>query len=219
MLAGLEYRKFNTLYNSVVFRSDNKNVSASDAIKRLKRGNQRFMMEQAKHPHSNLNRVHQLSHSQKPFVATLSCSDSRVSPEIIFDQGLGDIFEVKNAGNVLDKASIGSLEYAVSHLGVNLVVIMGHDDCGAVKASMNTKKNKSIYINEITHYIYPSVKQARKESFDVVHTAAEKNCVNTANKLINKSKIISNAIKNDGLKIIPAMYDVETGYVDFCNYS
>ena len=132
------------MYNPIVFRSDNENVPASEAIKRLKRGNKRFMTEQAQHPHANLNRVHQLSHSQKPFVATLSCSDSRVSPEIIFDQGLGDIFEVKNAGNILDKASIGSLEYAVSHLGVNLIVIMGHDDCGAVKASMNKKKDKSI---------------------------------------------------------------------------
>ena len=198
------------------FKSNNKNISADCALSRLKRGNERFMLEQSMHPNSNLARVNQLSHSQNPFVATLSCSDSRVSPEIIFDQGLGDIFEVKNAGNILDKASIGSLEYAVSHLGVNLIVVMGHDDCGAVKAAMSKKNEKSIYINDITHYIYPSVKQAKKESLDITHTAAEKNCINTAKKLASKSKIISNAIRNNGLKIVPAMYDVETGNVEFC---
>lgn len=193
----------------------NDNMSANQAINRLKQGNERFVLGKPEHPNSNMVRVNQLSHSQHPFAATLSCSDSRVAPEIIFDQGLGDLFEVKNAGNVLDKPTIGSLEYAVSHLGVKLIVIMGHDDCGAIKTTIKNKKQNSIYLNSITHYIYPSVKQAKKESLDVTHTAAEKNCINTAKKLLTKSKAISYAVKNNGVKIVPAMYDVETGHVEF----
>ena len=201
--------------SAVYFKGNDDNLPANQAIMRLKRGNQRFMFEKTKHPHSDIRRVRELADKQKPFVATLSCSDSRVSPEIIFDQGLGDIFEVKNAGNILDKASIGSLEYAVSHLGVNLIVVMGHDDCGAVKASINKKKQNSVYLNEITHYIYPSVKQSERISTDIGHSASENNCIRSAKKLTAKSRIISNAVKNNNLKIVPAMYDVETGYVNF----
>lgn len=206
----------NSLYWRSHYKSDFDNCKTpEDSLNILKKGNTRFITGHSQHPHSDINRVAKLANSQHPHIATLSCSDSRVAPEIIFDQGLGDIFEVKNAGNVLDKASIGSLEYAVSHLGVNLVVVMGHDDCGAVKASVKNKKQESKYLSSITDYIHTSVKKVNKKSPNYLHDVTEENCKTTVKNLIKKSKIINNAVQNNQLKVIPAMYDIKTGNVDF----
>ena len=124
-------------FSNSCFAHSHNNLSASDALEKLKEGNQRFIEFKQKHPDEDKKRRQEMLKGQHPFVVILSCSDSRVPPELIFDQGLGDIFEIRNAGNVLDEHVIGSIEYAIMHLGVKLVVIMGHQDCGAVGATLS----------------------------------------------------------------------------------
>ena len=114
-------------------------IPAEEALKKLMDGNQRFVEMKQQHPDESLERRKEMREGQHPFAAILSCSDSRVPLELIFDQGFGDLFEIKNAGNVLDEHVIGSIEYAVMHAGVKLVVIMGHQDCGAVAATLSGK--------------------------------------------------------------------------------
>ena len=124
--------------NNAIFAShDIENLSAKEAIQKLKDGNKRFIKNQAQHPDESIERKKEMLKGQHPFVVILSCSDSRVPPELIFDQGLGDIFEIRNAGNVLNEHVIGSIEYAVMHCGVKLIVIMGHQDCGAIAATLS----------------------------------------------------------------------------------
>ena len=125
------------LFANGAFANEVKNLSADEALLKLKQGNNHFVHVHMKHPDETKHRREELVKGQHPFVAILSCSDSRVPSEIIFDQGLGDIFSIRNAGNVLDEHIIGSIEYAVYHLGIKLVVVMGHQECGAVNAAIS----------------------------------------------------------------------------------
>jgi carbonic anhydrase len=120
-------------------------ISADAALARLKAGNERFRGEHLKHPDQGLVRVHELEAGQHPYAIIVSCSDSRVPPEIVFDEGLGDLFVVREAGHVADAATLGSVEYAVEHLHAHLVVVLGHEHCGAVAAASEviTKNAKS----------------------------------------------------------------------------
>ncbi len=112
-------------------------VSSGDALKLLKDGNARFSAGTASHPNASRERIAQTSGSQAPFAVVLTCSDSRVAPEVIFDRGIGDLFVVRDAGNVVDPLVIGSIEYGVGHLKAPLVVVMGHTNCGAVSAAVS----------------------------------------------------------------------------------
>lgn len=155
---------------------------------------------------------------QHPFVAILTCSDSRVPAEIIFDQGLGDIFEIRNAGNVLDNHVIGSVEYAVAHLGVKLVIVMGHEDCGAVTATVNNV-DESKYINSLIKSIKPALKQYEKEHQCgcKLTNVIKNNAVINANKLTEKDGLLKDYVQNKGLKIVPAYYHLDSGEVEFLN--
>ena len=130
------------------------NLSADQAMKKLAKGNERFVKLKSKHPGESKNRRKLMLKGQHPFVVILSCSDSRVPPELIFDQGLGDIFEIRNAGNVLNEHVIGSIEYAVMHCGVKLIVIMGHQDCGAIAATLSGV-SETKYIKALEDSIQP----------------------------------------------------------------
>src|SRR5207237_5372942 len=109
-------------------------LTPDQALSRLVAGNQRFVAHKPTHPHEDLARRHDLAGSQHPFAVVLSCSDSRLPPELVFDQGLGDLFVIRVAGNITDAAVIGSIEYAVEHLHAPLIVVLGHEKCGAVTA-------------------------------------------------------------------------------------
>ena len=113
-------------------------VPPAEAISRLKEGNERYTRGNPQHPHESSEERTQLAKSQHPFAVVLGCADSRVPPEIVFDQGLGDLFVLRVAGNVIDDHSLGSIEYAVDHLAVRLIVVLGHQRCGAVKAAKET---------------------------------------------------------------------------------
>lgn len=193
------------------------NITADVALLRLKKGNQNFSHMRMHHPDVSKKRLHSIEKSQHPFVAIIACSDSRVPPEIIFDQGLGDIFEVRNAGNVLDDQVIGSIEYALVHLGVKLVVVMGHQDCGAVKAAI-APYNEGRYIESLTKFIEPSVEKARTQKGDFLDNAIKNNAFAGAKGLIDADSIIDDYVKHQGVKIVPAFYNMHTGRVEFLDF-
>ena len=116
--------------------SSAQNLSWQDALARLKEGNERYVTEKQTNPNNSSERRQSLTGHQAPFAIILGCADSRVIPELAFDQGIGDIFTVRVAGNIANTASLGSIEYAVAHLGVNLIVVLGHESCGAVTAAI-----------------------------------------------------------------------------------
>ena len=192
-----------------------KNLSADEALKILKEGNLRFQNMKEKHPDQTNERRKELQNMQHPFAVVITCSDSRVPPSLIFDQGLGDIFEIRNAGNVLDNHVIGSVEYAVVHLGVKLVIVMGHENCGAVTATLNDV-HESKFISSLINSIEPALKMYDENSNeDKLTSTVKNNALYVANNLIKSDKILNDYIKNKGLKILPAYYHLDSGKVEF----
>ena len=204
------------LVGNISFASEVKNLSADDAMKLLKTGNEHFRTMHLNHPHQTQKARESLVKGQHPFVAILTCSDSRVPAEIIFDQGLGDIFEIRNAGNVLDDHVIGSIEYAVVHLGVKLVVIMGHEDCGAVTATVNNV-DETKYINSLIKSIKPALKMYEKEHQQgcKLTNVIRNNAVLNVEKVLEQDGLLKDYVQNKGLKIVPAYYHLSTGEVEF----
>lgn len=202
-------------------RVDTKEITAKEAKERLVAGNERYVKGTPAHPDQSLARRKKIGEGQKPFVAVLSCADSRVPPEIVFDQGLGDVFVVRSAGQVVDRAVLGTLQYGVAELEVPLLVVMGHTKCGAVNATVEaTEKKKAptgTDIDALVQAITPSVKEAEEsgiEAGDLAAAVIEFN-VDAVVKHLEESKILMQAEKKRKLKIIGAVYDVETGEVDF----
>lgn len=189
------------------------NLSADEAMAKLKVGNEHFVKMRLKHPDESIHRRDELTKGQHPFVVVLSCSDSRVPTEIIFDQGLGDIFVIRNAGNVLDEHVIGSIEYAVRHLGVNLVVVMGHEACGAVAATIQGGKDCP-EIDSLKKAIEPSICLCKKEN-----NCSAENVTKTHARLdvenIMKNEHLNEYIKEHHMKIVPAYYHLDTGVVEY----
>lgn len=198
-----------------VWANEVSNLSSSEALQKLKQGNDRFVSMKLKHPDESVERRIEMVKGQHPFVAVLSCSDSRVPTEIVFDQGLGDIFVIRNAGNVLDEHILGSIEYAVEHLGINLVVVMGHESCGAVGAAMATGKETHA-IESLKKAIEPAVCKCKKEHKytyeNVIKTHAELDVEN-----ILKDKELCEYVEKHHVKIVPAYYHLNTGVVEFLN--
>ena len=183
-------------------------VSAQEALDKLMEGTKRFTSDQDQHPRNDSSRRQELKEAQHPFAVVLCCADSRVSPELIFDQGLGDIFEVEVAGNVLDKAVLGSLEYPVAHLETKLILVMGHKSCGAVGAAVKGEKDGS-HIDYFVDAIAPAVAQAKEMEGDLGDNALRANAKQVAERLKNDS-----AFKDvEGLQIVPAYYNIESGEV------
>lgn len=189
-------------------------ISAKDAIDKLKQGNNRFVEEQLKHPDQSLRKRLDGLKGQHPFAVILTCSDSRVSPEIIFDQGLGDLFEVRNAGNVIDAHVVGSIEYAVAHLHAPLVIVLGHQDCGAVKAAIEHHED-SLHIKSLTMAIAPAVKKAKKMDGDLLDNAIRENVRHVVNRLKKSKPILRKAYENGQVEIVGAYYHIDSGRVDF----
>ncbi len=216
----IKYISFFTLLilmQSVSIAAEANNISADEALVRLKDGNHHYITMHLKHPDQSKKRRHELLRGQHPFVIVLSCSDSRVPPEVIFDQGLGDIFEIRNAGNVLDEHVIGSIEYAVVHCGVKLVVVLSHEDCGAVTAAIKNNK-ESKYIESLTESIKPAIPQKTKKTVkDLITETAKNNAVLSVSTIIKSDPIISDYVLNHGVKVIPAFYYLDSGFVEFLN--
>ena len=202
--------------NNAIFAShDIENLSAKEAIQKLKDGNKRFIKNQAQHPDESIERKKEMLKGQHPFVVILSCSDSRVPPELIFDQGLGDIFEIRNAGNVLNEHVIGSIEYAVMHCGVKLIVIMGHQDCGAIAATLSGI-SETKYIQALEDSIKPAIEDCKKEGLEInSDNVVKAHVMQDINELLSQDTQLVEYMKEHNVKIVPAYYHLDTGKVDF----
>lgn len=176
----------------------------------LLEGNRRFFEEERIHPHASSARRSEVAGGQHPTAVVLSCSDSRVPPEIIFDQGLGDIFVVRTAGNVLDDTAIGSIEYAVAHLGVRLVVVLGHTRCGALGALLDGGETEG-HLGSITKALLPAIEEARRLEGDTYDLAARRNVELTVERLKSCEPIL--APLGDVLDIVGYYYDLDSGRV------
>jgi carbonic anhydrase len=187
-------------------------VAPHVALQRLQIGNERFAAGCPTHPRQDeLQRV-ALLNGQHPFAAILGCSDSRVPPEILFDQGIGDLFVVRTAGNILDDVVVGSLEYAVEHLGVSLVVVLGHQECGAVTATA-VSPGASGHISSVVQHIQPAVEHARHQAGELIPNAIIENIRLVTAELENSQPLLEPLIRAGKLKIQPAYYSMEEGRV------
>jgi carbonic anhydrase len=192
-----------------------------DALTRLMDGNKRFVSGELTKKDIGESRRQALTKGQQPFATVISCSDSRVPPEILFDQGLGDIFVVRVAGNVVEPTSLGSIEYGVEHLHTPLLVILGHESCGAVKAALETKGKPEGNIGAILKKILPAVNAARKAKKDPSETLniAIQETVKDTYKDIMKSKIFRGLVNEGKLKGIGAEYYLSTGKFELIDLS
>lgn len=184
-----------------------------DAIKILKEGNRRYTQGKSIHPRQTSRRRKELSKGQKPFAVIVGCSDSRVPPEIIFDQGIGDLFVIRVAGNIVDDVALGSIEYAVEHLGTGLVVVLGHSKCGAVSATVQGGEAHG-HIGSIVETIKPSVEKAKKQKGDILNNSIKNNVEAVVKSIKTAKPIITRLIKENKLKVVGAYYDIDSGIVD-----
>ncbi len=188
-------------------------LSPELALARLQRGNARFVAGWPDHPDQSARRRREVAGSQHPYAAILTCADSRVPPEIIFDAGLGNLFVIRVAGNVLDDIVIGSLEYAVEHLRVSLIVVLGHDACGAITAAVNGGDDAHSHIGAIVRALQPAVNLARTQGGDLVSQAIDANIDLMVNQLKVSEPILREHLNTNRLQIIGARYHLESGTV------
>lgn len=187
-------------------------LSIEEVIQRLKDGNARFVADQKDGKLQDSSRRQALTGGQEPYAIILSCADSRVVPELAFDTGLGEIFVVRVAGNVANSSSIASIEYAVAHIGTPVIVVLGHQSCGAVTAAVSGGDN-GYNLNHLLMHITPAIAASAEGA--TVNDVVKKNAELTATELVNRSAIITNAVESGKLKILPAYYNLDTGAVDF----
>jgi carbonic anhydrase len=191
-------------------------ISPAQAVARLVEGNQRFQNDATAHPLLHAKRRASLVGGQSPFAAILSCSDSRVPPELIFDQGLGGLFVVRLAGNTVTRAGLESLGYAVDHVGVNLIVVLGHDSCGAVKGAIVECASKpAAELPEIFGNICPAADQARKAGNNNLESRAIDLNVNTQVAILERSPLFKKRVADGSLKIVVGRYNLASGKVEF----
>jgi carbonic anhydrase len=200
-------------------------ISAVEALARLREGNLRFVGDSRNSDHlSSTSRRRALVDAQTPFAVILGCSDSRVPAEIVFDQGLGDLFVIRVAGNIVAPSQIGSVEFAAERYGVRLVVVLGHSNCGAILATVEElgrgSKEQSRHLGSIVDRIRPSVQAFQGtpigDNHDLlVHHAVRANIRMSANHLRHGSDVLEQLIQKSGLLVVGAEYSLETGIVEF----
>jgi len=193
--------------------------SSRDALELLRQGNLRFVENKLSAPRRDQKTREELSSSQKPFAIVLSCSDSRVPPEILFDQGLGDVFVVRTAGHVLDPGPIASIEYALEHLGARLIVVLGHESCGAVKAALTTPIGRSagsVDLDKLVAKIRPYLGSFKPNSNDkILRGPVKANTSGVARELVKKSHIVRDKLQTQDISLVTAIYGLSTGQVEF----
>jgi carbonic anhydrase len=193
--------------------------TADQARQRLVEGNQRYVKGSMKACGASSSATRsQLATGQKPFAIILSCSDSRVPPEMVFDEGLGELFVVRVAGNVPDPIVLGSIEYAAEHLASPLVVVLGHERCGAVTAAVDAESKATGNLAAIVKAVSPAVKRAKSTAHDkskdaIVEAAVVENARMVAGDLTKQSPILKKLVAEGRLRIVPARYDLDDGTV------
>jgi len=195
-------------------------MSPDQALDRLRQGNQRHLRGEAiQHHLTNAERRAALAEAQRPFCVLVGCSDSRVPPEVLFGCGLGELFIVRNAGNVVDLAAMGSIEYGVVVLGAPLVVVLGHERCGAVQAAVNVVEQDAAYpgsIGQMIEPIIPAVLRARREGeHDLLDRSVRHNVHRIVDRLRHTEQLLLEPQQQGRLKIVGARYDLDDGSVEF----
>jgi carbonic anhydrase len=197
-------------------------ISAREALKQLKEGNRRFVAERGSDAATGRTRREQLTERQEPFAIVLGCSDSRVPAEIVFDQGLGDLFVIRVAGNIVAPSQVGSVEFAAGRFGTRLVVVLGHSGCGAIVATIDELKRpaekQSRNLHAIVDRVRPSVEPLlatglRDEA--LIRDAVRANVRASASHLRHGSELLEELIARDGLLVVGAEYSLDTGVVEF----
>ena len=185
-----------------------------EALQRLMEGNNRFVHGQITMPHpaAVIKSRLDVAHGQHPFAIVLACADLRVAPELIFDQGLGDIFVVRTAGACADEIAIGSIEYAVEHLGCSLVLVLGHQRCGAITAAVEGGDAPGC-IEHLVDTIRPAVEETKDEPGDKVENALRAHTTDIARELATLNPILRPAVEAGELKILAGRYDLGSGLV------
>jgi carbonic anhydrase len=200
-------------------------ISALEALSLLREGNRRFVAHQSEAAATmNPARRTELIAGQAPFAIVLGCSDSRVPAELVFDQGLGDLFVIRVAGNIVAPSQIGSVEFAAERFGTRLVVVMGHSQCGAVMATLEVvlrkAKTESRNLKSIVDLVRPSIEEMLEDREEtdpevLIHEAVRANVRASVNHLRHGSELLEELIQKDGLLIVGAEYSLESGIVTF----
>ncbi len=196
-------------------------ISPQQALVKLKEGNQRFISGKSLKPRQDFNRIKEVSKGQNPFATIIGCSDSRVPNEIIFDQGLGDLFIVRTAGQVSSYASWGSIEFAEEVLGTKLIVVLGHSKCGAVNAAVKVPEVPG-HIVTLINAIKPAVEKCKEKHHNHNHSddefldaAIKENVLMQVEQLKNLEPVLAKRVREGSLLIVGGVYDLETGLVTF----
>lgn len=187
-----------------------------EALVRLLEGNARFASFKSSFPHESREHRAAIATAQHPFATVFSCVDSRVPPELVFDQGLGDLFVVRTAGHVIDKAVLGSLEFGVAQLKIPLLVVLGHEKCGAVRATLDALEARApapYDIEYLVEAIQGAIEVAKTQQGDLLDNAVREHTRRITAKL-KMSAILSDALANRSLTIVGSYYDLETGLVE-----
>ncbi len=200
-------------------------ISAQEALERLKEGNRKFVSgERSNNSSISHAQLAELSKKQEPFAIILGCSDARVPAELVFNQGVGDLFVIRVAGNIVAPSQVGSVEFAAARFGTRLVVVLGHTQCGAILSTLEElqqpSENQSRNLRAIVNRVRPSVEvllktELRHDREALVHHAVRANVSASVNHLRNGSALLEQLIQNDGLMVVGAEYSLETGEVEY----
>lgn len=192
-------------------------IVVKGALERLKEGNRRYADAKASNPRRGKDHRALVAKAQLPFAIVVGCADSRVPPEILFDQGLGDLFVVRVAGNVVDDPVLGSIEYAVEHLGAGLIVVLGHERCGAVDAACKGA-DPGGHVGTLVNAIRPAVEVARRrkqKGDDLLAAAVKANVMRVVDQLKGSWPVLGPGFREDRIAVVGGVYDLETGLVEF----
>ncbi|RAI59661.1 carbonic anhydrase [Roseicella frigidaeris] len=198
------------------------NLTPDQALALLRDGNQRFQTDAPFRAVQGRERRLELARGQAPFCVLVGCSDSRVPPELLFGRGLGELFIVRNAGNTVDTAALGSIEYGVGVLGCPLIVVLGHESCGAVAAAVDVVDRNTTFpgvIGEMVQPILPAVLSARRAGDTTLGAAVRANARRVALRLRTQSPVLQEALDRGRLRIVPAHYDLDDGEVHWLEAS
>ncbi|MBI3890344.1 MAG: carbonic anhydrase [Candidatus Wallbacteria bacterium] len=185
----------------------------NEALKDLMAGNQRYVEARRAYPHQDAELRARLAKGQHPIAVILGCADSRVPPELVFDEGLGDLFTVRLAGELPDDLSLGSIEYAVEHLGTRLIVVLGHQKCGAVDAAMHSPSAPG-HIQALLAAIQPAIQGASEAGHDALDAAVRANVRHVVAALEGDAPILAEAVKSGHVRIVGAEYELESGKIE-----
>jgi carbonic anhydrase len=192
--------------------ADHARTNPGQVLKELKAGNRRYVASRLAHPHQDAARRFEVAKGQHPGAVVLTCSDSRVPPEILFDEGLGDLFVIRVAGNIVTDEVLGSIEYAAEHLGSSLIVVLGHERCGAVEAAVQGGHAHG-HIESLVRAIRPAVEPAKGNAGDTLERAVRFNVQRAVGQLRTAKPILSDLNQQGAVKIIGGIYDLDTGAV------